>query len=80
MPTDAPLEQKFDATSAEEIDSPAEADGTDDAANTDRPAANRRSLLPSSIGLSVLVPKATRKLDASVVWGDYVYEGNDGGN
>jgi len=78
VPTEAPLEQKFDETSAEEIDSPAEAGGMDDSVNTDRPAANRRSLLPSSIGLSVLVPKDTRKLDATVVWGDYVEEEPDG--
>jgi len=49
VPTDAPLDQKFDATSAEEIDSPAEGDGTDDTDGPDRPAANRRSLLPSSL-------------------------------
>ncbi len=78
VPTEAPLDQKFDATSAEEIDSPAEAGGTDDAADADRPAANRRSLLPSSIGLSVLVPEGTRELGATVCWGDYAYEGPDG--
>ncbi len=78
VPTEAPLDQKFDATSAEEIDSPAEADGMDDAEGTDRPAANRRSLLPSSIGLSVLVPAGTRELGATVCWGDYGYEAPEG--
>ena len=58
VPTDAPIAQRFDETSPEEIDSPAEAAGLDDATDPDHQAAsaaNRRSLLPSSMGLSVLV-------------------------
>jgi hypothetical protein len=74
VPTDAPIEQRFDETSTEEIDAAVDAGGTDDANDPDRPAA-RRSLLPSSIGLSVLVPQGADKLTALVEWGDYLYEG-----
>lgn len=74
VPTEAPIEQRYDETSTEEIDAAVDAGGTDDASDPDRPAA-RRSLLPSSIGLSVLVPKAADKLTALVEWGDYLYEG-----
>lgn len=74
MPTDAPLEQRFDETSVEEIDAAVDAQGLDDATAPDRPAA-RRSLLPSSIGLSVLVPAGVKELKAVVEWGDDRYEG-----
>jgi hypothetical protein len=73
VPTDAPITQKFDETSTEEIDA-AESGGTDDANEPDKAAA-RRSLIPSSMGLSVLVPAGTRQLAVTVEWGDYVYEG-----
>jgi len=73
-PTDAPLEQKFDQLSEEEIDSPAEAGQHDEAAEPEKKAA-RRSLLPSSMGLSVLIPADTVKLKALVEWGDYRFEG-----
>ncbi|MGH7139346.1 MAG: hypothetical protein ACREHD_26675, partial [Pirellulales bacterium] len=47
---------------------------TDDGNEPDRGPA-RRSLLPSSMGLSVLVPGGVRQLKAVVEWGDYQYEG-----
>jgi hypothetical protein len=74
VPTDAPIDQKFDETSTEEIDAAVDVGGTDDATEPDRPAA-RRSLLPSSMGLSVLVPVGVRRLQATIEWGDYQYEG-----
>jgi hypothetical protein len=74
VPTDAPIEQRFDETSNEEIDAAIDAAGVDDANEPDRPAA-RRSLLPSSIGLSVLVPDGVKRMKALVEWGDYDYEG-----
>ena len=80
-PTDAPMEHRFDETSPEEIDSPAEPGGLDDDANPDRQAAsaaNRRSLLPSSMGLSVLIPADVDKINAQVLWGDYAWQGPDG--
>ena len=77
VPTNAPIAQKFDETSAEQVDSPAEPGGLDDADQPDGPAA-RKSLLPSSMGLSVLVPASAKILKAAIMWGDYVYESPDG--
>lgn len=74
VPTGAPIEQKFDETSTEEIDSASDVGATDDGNEPDRGPA-RRSLLPSSMGLSVLVPAGVRQLKALVEWGDYQYEG-----
>jgi len=42
---------------------------------SDHRHAARRSLLPSSMGLSVLVPPGVNQLKATVEWGDYRYEG-----
>lgn len=77
VPTGARVEHRFDETSAEEIDQAVDAQGLDDAKEPDRGAA-RRSLLPSSIGLSVLVGAQTRSLEAVVSWGEYAYEDPDG--
>src|SRR5438445_6166101 len=44
--------------------------GTDDA-STPEPAAAARAFLPSSIGLSVLVPSSARTLTCQATWGDY---------
>ena len=78
VPTAAPDDQRVDETSVDEIDAAsADAGGTDDATQPDRAAA-RRSILPSSMGLSVLVPGEAKTLEAIVSWGDYVYEGPEG--
>jgi hypothetical protein len=74
VPAEAPVEQKTDETSTEEIDSAGDTDGTDDATQPDRAAA-RKSILPSSMGLSVLVAPDVTTLQATVAWGDYLYEG-----
>src|ERR1041384_3014915 len=76
VPSDAPLEQRIDETATEEIDSAGEGEGGDDSIEPDRGPA-RRSILPSSMGLSVLVPQDAKSLDVTVNWGDYVYEGTD---
>lgn len=76
VPADAPLEQRRDETSADEIDSGSNVGGTDDAAPPDRAAARKR-YLPSSIGLSVLVPPQVESLRVIVQWGDYHYEGGE---
>lgn len=76
VPADAPLEQRSDETSADEIDSGSDVGGTDDAAPPDRAAA-RKSYLPSSMGLSVLVPPQVESLRVIVQWGDYHYEGGE---
>lgn len=74
VPTKAPLEQRTDETASDEIDSAAESDPTDDAEPPDRGAA-RKSFLPSSMGLTVLAAPETKRLEARVSWGDYMYEG-----
>jgi hypothetical protein len=73
VPTSAPAEQRRDAESDEEIDSPAETSKGDDNAPPDRDA--RKSFLPSSMGVSILLPKGAPTLDVTVEWGDYIYEG-----
>ena len=78
VPSGAPVEQRTDETAREEIDSAGEGDGTDDASPPDRAAA-RRTFLPSSMGLSVLVGPDVSSLQAIVSWGDYVSEGSEEG-
>ena len=75
VPIKAPLEQRTDEAAGEEIDS-AEKPGVDDDAPPEKPAA-RKGVLPSSMGLSVLVAPGTPSLQATVEWGDYAYEGGD---
>ena len=70
VPLDAEQEQRVDEASAEEVDAANDAGGADDA-TTPEPASARQRYLPSSIGLSVLVPATTRQLKVLVRWGDY---------
>ena len=70
VPTDASEDQRVDAESADTMDVMEERGGTDDAATPDRPAA-RRSFMPSSMGLSLLVARECDSLDVTVQWGDY---------
>ena len=74
VPSEAPADQKTDETSTEEIDSGGDTGGSDDDTEPDRAAA-RKSILPSSMGLSVLVAPGVETLNALVAWGDYIYEG-----
>ena len=73
VPCTASAEQRTDETSTEEIAAGSDVGGTDDANAPDRDAA-RKSFLPSSMGLSVLVPTGVKRLQAFVAWGDYIYE------
>jgi hypothetical protein len=70
VPLGADASQRVDDDSNEEVDSANDAGGTDDA-TPNEPASARKRSLPSSIGLSVLVPAATRRLKVRVRWGDY---------
>ena len=76
VPKNAPVEQRTDETSTEEIDAAGDTQGMDDASPPDRAAA-RRSFLPSSMGLSVLVAPGVDTLQAKIAWGDYAWEGGD---
>ncbi len=73
VPTDAGEDQRSDPTSNDELDQAAEQVGIDDDETPDKPAA-RRSYLPSSMGVSVLVPAGAQELDAVVRYGEYLPE------
>src|SRR5262249_50593661 len=70
-PIDAAEDRKGDEAAVEEMDEISDAGGTDDAA-TPEPAAARRAVFPSSMGLSLLVPKDAKELRVTVRWGDYL--------
>src|SRR5687768_16873347 len=67
VPYEAQADEKEDETSTEEIDVGAPS-GDDDEQPPERASA-RRAFLPSSIGISVLVPSAARELTVAVSWG-----------
>lgn len=71
VPTEADESQRVDPTSDDELDQAAEPAGVDDD-EIPEPAAARRSYLPSSMGLSILIPKETNKLTATVRYGEYL--------
>ncbi len=73
VPECAPVEHRSDAEAKEDVDSAGEGGGADDSATPDKEAAPP-SLLPSSMGLSVLIPVAITQIDVGVTWGDYVWE------
>jgi hypothetical protein len=71
VPVQAPTEQRATAAVAEgALDSGEGADGLDDADEPDTPTA-KPSFLPSSMGLSFLVPEAVRQVRVMACWGDY---------
>src|SRR5207248_8407514 len=70
VPIDAGEGQKADESAVEGVDELNEAGGGDDA-TTPEPAAARRAVFPSSMGLSLLVPKEAKELRVTVRWGDY---------
>lgn len=72
VPLDAAPTQRVDADSTEEVDAVSDS-GAADEDQAPEPAAARQKYLPSSIGLSVLVPKECETLHARIRWGDYKY-------
>jgi hypothetical protein len=79
VPLDAEQSQRGDEDSTEEVDAANDAGGADDA-TTPEPASARQRYLPSSSGLSLLVPSATHKLKVNVRWGDYKLSKSDDGH
>lgn len=71
VPTDADEEQRFDPNSDDCLDQAPAVAGVDENQEPER-AASRRSYLPSSIGLSVLVPSGKHELQAIVRFGEYL--------
>jgi hypothetical protein len=72
VPREAPDDQRFDPESQETLDAPLgddEGPGDDNDEPDSAPA--KKAFLPSSIGMSVLVPQETTELQAEVRWGDY---------
>lgn len=72
VPKEAPEEQRYDPESSEVLDAVVgSGDGTgDDDVEPDN-APVRRAYLPSSLGISVLVPKGLKRLSAELLWGEY---------
>lgn len=71
VPTEAEEAQKVDPSSNDELDEAGTPGGLDDDKTPERAAA-RRSFLPSSMGLSVLISTEIEKLQAVVRYGDYI--------
>lgn len=70
VPLDADPAQRVDEDSTEEVDEAGDTAGVDDATAPEAASARQR-YLPSSIGLSILVPEAAKSLRVLVRWGDY---------
>jgi len=77
-PLDAKPEQRTDADADDDLDAAGEV-GLDDDITPEQTAAAKQRYLPSSIGLSILLPKEATELAVHVRWGDYRREG-DGAN
>lgn len=71
VPIEADEAQRADPTSDDELDQAAEPGGLDDGLAPEAAAA-RRSYLPSSMGLSILLQKETSRLSIAVRYGDYI--------
>lgn len=72
VPSKAPIDQRVDDSSDEEVATETQPTGADD--DTAKDAAPRKSVLPSSMGLSVLTAPGVAKIEAIVEWGDYSEE------
>jgi hypothetical protein len=71
VPTDADEDQRYDPNSADEVDqTPAVA--TVDENQAPEQSASKRSYLPSSLGLSVLVPAGKQELQILIRYGEYL--------
>ena len=73
VPVDAKVEAHEDPTTDEDIDDASKDNGGDDGGAPDK-AAKRRGYLPSSIGLSFLVPPGVDSVNVRAEWGEYRYE------
>lgn len=69
VPTDAPEDFRLDATAMEGLSAEVDADEGEDDGTSD--TTTRRPYLPSSMGLSFLVPPGTRAVEATLTWGEY---------
>lgn len=81
VPYEADVDQRQDASANEQLDLGVSGSGDDEGAPD--PASARKAFLPSSLGVSLLVPAASKTLHVAVTWGDYrlvpASEGADSG-
>jgi hypothetical protein len=70
IPSGTPPEKGADADEDDDLGEIPESAGLAEESTEERRAA-KKSFFPSSMGLSFLVPKATRSLEVTVRWGDY---------
>ena len=70
IPSGTPPEQSADADEDEDLGEIPETAGLAEE-STEEPKAAKKGFFPSSMGLSFLVPAATRALTVTVRWGDY---------
>ncbi|MCW1924258.1 DISARM system helicase DrmA [Luteolibacter arcticus] len=73
VPVKADLETRLDDTVQDEIDEAPVLGGFDDNAPVDR-SASGGNYLPSSMGLTVIVPAEAVEIEVQVEWGDYIEE------
>ena len=73
VPVDAKVEAREDPASDDDIDDAAGDTGGDDGGTPDK-APKRRGYLPSSIGMSFLVPPGIDEITVRAEWGEYRYE------
>ena len=73
VPVDAKVEAREDPASDDDIDDAAGDTGGDDGGTPDK-APKRRGFLPSSIGMSFLVPPGVDRVTVRAEWGEYRYE------
>ncbi len=74
VPIDADEDGKSDEAGSEDVDELGKGSGVDDEA-TPEPAAAQKTFFPSSLGMSLLVPKDAKELKVTVHWGDYLPDG-----
>lgn len=70
VPYEAPASQRADDDSDDQLDAPGRRVEADDDPQPESASA-RKAYFPSSMGLSVLVPRETSTLEVEVVWADY---------
>lgn len=73
VPEAAPVEHRSDAEAKDEVDAAGDGGGADEGTAPEKPAAPL-NLLPSSMGLSVLIATGTTQVEVEVTWGDYHWE------
>ena len=73
IPSGMPPEKSADVDEDDDLDEVPANIGLSEESTEERKAA-KKGFLPSSMGLSFLVPKEVKNLDVTVRWGDYVLE------